>query len=72
MRSLTNKEIVAVEQQIRSDQRHFLPRQEEHTHFSSLSHTYFPFFLSHSMYSMYVTYIFLQKFSFAKNTKNLV
>jgi len=27
--------IVAVEQQIRSDQRHFLPRQEEHTRFQN-------------------------------------
>jgi hypothetical protein len=31
--SRTKLGIVAVEQQIRSDQRHFLPRQEEHTHF---------------------------------------
>ena len=31
--SRTQLSIVAVEQQIRSDQRHFLPRQEEHTHF---------------------------------------
>jgi hypothetical protein len=31
--SRTKMGIVAVEQQIRSDQLHFLPRQEEHTHF---------------------------------------
>ena len=31
--SRTKMGIVAVEQQIRSDQRHFLPHQEEHTHF---------------------------------------
>ena len=31
--SRTKMGIVAVEQQIRSDQRHFLPRQEEHTRF---------------------------------------
>ncbi len=31
--SRTKMGIVAVEQQIRSDHRHFLPRQEEHTRF---------------------------------------
>ena len=33
--SRTKMGIVAVEQQIRSDQCHFLPRQEEHTHFQN-------------------------------------